>query len=241
MRVPLLAERAAMPSADLLWVERDGQTLTQRVCDSLRDAILSGRFEPGKRLVERTLCEMTGVSRTAVREALRALETEGLVVNVPNRGPTVVAIGLEEAMEIYDVRQILETRAVELFVKRMTEEELKALSEAMTEMERAYEARDFERIHAEKRQFYAILVNGCGNRTVARMLGQLHAKIAVLRNMTMAQESRTRSAIAEMRVIFDAIKERDVRLAKRACWRHVEAAATVALEALRHCEDIPSS
>jgi DNA-binding GntR family transcriptional regulator len=224
-------EVASTVHADTMLVDRD-KTLTQKVGEGLRHAILSGRLEPGQRLIERNLCEMTGVSRTAVREALRALETEGLVINVPNRGPMVVSISVQEAREIYDVREILETRAVELFMKNMNDDDLAKLSEAMAKMERACKARDFELMNMEKDGFYAIIVEICGNRLIRRVLSQVHGQIAVLRNMTMAQEDRPPLAFAEVKEIYVAILARNAKAAKRACRRHVENAAQVAIDSL---------
>jgi DNA-binding GntR family transcriptional regulator len=214
-----------------LLVDRD-KTLTQKVVEGLRHAILSGRLKPGQRLIERELCEMTGVSRTAVREALRSLETEGLVVNVPNRGPMVVSITVDEAKEIYDVREILETRAVELFMKNMSEENLSKLSEIMTKMSRACKAGNFDLMNEEKDKFYSLILDICGNRFIRRVLGQVHAQIAVLRNMTMAQEDRPPRAFAEVKEMYDAIVARNAKAARQACRRHVQNAAETAINSL---------
>jgi DNA-binding GntR family transcriptional regulator len=78
-----------VPSATDMRVVRNTVTLRQQVLEVLRSAILNFQFKPGDRLIERELCEMTGVSRTSVREALRHLESEGLVQNLPNKGPMV--------------------------------------------------------------------------------------------------------------------------------------------------------
>jgi GntR family transcriptional regulator, trigonelline degradation regulator len=214
-----------------LLVDRD-KTLTQKVVEGLRHAILSGRLKPGQRLIERELCEMTGVSRTAVREALRSLETEGLVVNVPNRGPMVVSITVDEAKEIYDVREILETRAVELFMKNMSEENLSKLSEIMTKMSRACKAGNYDLMNEEKDKFYSLILDICGNRFIRRVLGQVHAQIAVLRNMTMAQEDRPPRAFAEVKEMYDAIAARNAKAARQACRRHVQNAAETAINSL---------
>ena len=84
-----------------LRIKRQTTTLRQQVLEALRNAILDFQFKPGDRLVERELCAMTGVSRTSVREALRHLESEGLVENVANRGPTVATLTVEDARQIY--------------------------------------------------------------------------------------------------------------------------------------------
>jgi GntR family transcriptional regulator, trigonelline degradation regulator len=225
-------ETRTLPAKDALRVERNSQTLTQQVVEGLRNAIRSGRFEPGQRLVERRLCDMTGVSRTAVREALRSLETQGLVVNAPNRGPTVAAVALDEAIEIYEVREMLETRAVELFMKRMTGADLALLHEVMLAMENALAMNDVDAVNDEKQRFYNLIITGSGNRLIGRILDQLYGKIALLRNVTMNQDNRIGAAVSELRAMFDAINARDVKAARRACQRHVEAAASVACAAL---------
>ena len=79
----------------------------QQVEDGLRDAIVSGRFAPGEHLPDRALCELFGTSRSVVREAVRLLEAEGLIIVHPNRGPFVATMSVAEATEIYEVRAAL--------------------------------------------------------------------------------------------------------------------------------------
>ena len=86
----------------------DVPTVRAMVAQKLREAIMSGTLKPGQRLVERELCEMTGVSRPSIREALRLLEADGLVNTVPHRGPVVSTISLEEAKQLYAARAVLE-------------------------------------------------------------------------------------------------------------------------------------
>jgi DNA-binding GntR family transcriptional regulator len=96
-------------------VNRPAATLRHSVTESIRQAIALGRLPPGARMPERDLCEMTGVSRTLVREALRQLESEGLVEVIPHKGPVVTIITPEQAVGIYQVREVLEGLAAELF------------------------------------------------------------------------------------------------------------------------------
>ena len=87
------------------------KTVQQITVEKLRGAILSGMFKPGERLLEAQLCEMLGVSRPSVREALRSLEAERLVTLVPNKGPHIPIVTWEQATEIYQVRALLESEA----------------------------------------------------------------------------------------------------------------------------------
>lgn len=217
-----------------LRIDREEQSLTNKVGAALRKAIIDGEFEPGQRLVERTLCDLTGVSRTAIREALRTLEAEGLVVNVANHGPTVATITREQAEQIYTVREVLEVKAVELFLRRMQEDDLKALQATVEAMEQAYAARDIASVNTAKREFYDLLIRRCGNEIIQQVLAQLFAKIAILRQMTMGQSNRTVEAIGELRAVYEAIASRDEAAARKASLRHVKAAANVALSTLRN-------
>src|ERR1700742_2007746 len=90
---------------------QDVPTVRAIVAQKLREAIMSGTLKPGQRLVERELCEMMGVSRPSIREALRLLEADGLVNTVPHRGPMVSTISLEEARHLYAPRAVLEGSA----------------------------------------------------------------------------------------------------------------------------------
>src|SRR6476659_10558695 len=84
----------------------DVPTVRSMVAQKLREAIMSGKLKPGQRLVERELCEMTGVSRPSIREALRLLEADGLVRTVPHRGPLGSTISLDDAKQLYAARAI---------------------------------------------------------------------------------------------------------------------------------------
>jgi len=84
-----------------LEVQKLAAPLRQQVLDGLRQAIIDGRLVPGARLIERELTEMMGVSRTVIREALRQLESEGLIAIIPNKGPVVRELTLAEARDLY--------------------------------------------------------------------------------------------------------------------------------------------
>src|SRR5215471_4456604 len=106
-----------MPNTSELAVARDVLTLRELTTAKLRDAILSLHFKPGQHLVERELCEQTGVSRTSVREALRQLEAERLVERRASRGLFVASVTAEEARQIYEVRAALEPEMARLFAE----------------------------------------------------------------------------------------------------------------------------
>src|SRR5215467_12043249 len=118
-------------------------SLRERVTQVLREAILNLHFEPGEKLVERRLCEETGVSRSCVREALRHLEAEGLVKRTPTRGMYVSQIGASEARQIYEVRIVLESAMTRQFVERASDKQLAALTAAFNRVEATSTGKDY--------------------------------------------------------------------------------------------------
>ena len=205
--------------------------------DRLREAICSGHFKPGERLIERQLCEMIDVSRTSVREALRQLEAEGLVTSVPHRGPVVSTISVDEAQQLYSVRALLEGFAGQGFAEQGSDADIAALGAAVAHLE-AVVARGGDRreLVEAKTAFYAVLMQGA-NMFVRQMLGMMHNRINMLRSTSMTQEGRLVRSLAEIREIHRAISARDGEAAREACVYHVQAAAEVALEVLARCHE----
>lgn len=223
--------RAGRTAASLR-VDAVAAPLRQQVHDNLLNAIIEGQFKPGQRLIERELCEMTGVSRTAIREALRQLEAEGLVVNIANRGPMVAEITVEEARDIYQVRSVMEGLAGRLFAQQATKAQLKELQATVADLEQAYRKGDVKDILRLKDRFYGILLDGAGNSVVRSMLQMIHARANVLRSYSLAQADRRAESLKEIERIVEALEARDTEAAWRACVDHVERAASVALKAI---------
>jgi len=204
--------------------------LRREIESRLRAAITQGRFHAGQRLIERELCEMLGVSRPSLREALRQLEAEELVTLVPNRGPMVSDISIDEAREIYEMRATLEGLAARLFTRRAGAADVTALRNALRDLKKAAATRSSERLLDLKTKYYEVLLNGCGNRIIRRELLQLHNRIRLLRATTLA--GRTKAAIAEISRIIGCIENKDEEGACLASVEHIERAAQWALSSL---------
>ena len=215
-----------------LRIKRQTTTLRQQVLEALRNAILDFQFKPGDRLVERELCEMTGVSRTSVREALRHLESAGLVENVANRGPTVATLTVEDARQIYEVRSALEALAGALFAERASEAQRQALVAATRKLEDAFASGERRRIRQQTSRYYDVLLEGSGNKFVGDMIRGLQARVMFLRSTSMSHPGRAPASLAEMQRITKAIQKRDPKAAHEACRVHIEAARDAALAML---------
>jgi DNA-binding GntR family transcriptional regulator len=207
----------------------DVPTVRSMVAQKLRNAIMSGTFKPGQRLVERELCEMTGVSRPSIREALRLLEADGLVTTIPHRGPVVSTISLEEAKQLYAARAVLEGFAGRECARLHDPAIARRIGDALARLKAASAASDLVATLEAKTEFYAAIITGCGNTFVERMLRPLHDRITLLRITSMSQPKRINKSLREVTAIWRAIQSGDQDLAERCCVDHVKAAAVAAL------------
>jgi len=174
--------------------------------------------------------ELTGASRTSVREALRELAAEGLVTAIPNKGTVVASVSAEEARQLYEVRSVLEGLAGRLFVQNATAAQRKALIRAMERIERR--AAKGAPILAAKDAFYEVLFEGGGNGALRSVVGTLHARVSVLRSLSMSIPGRVEHSLKELRAIVDAVVANDADAAAAACAWHVKEAGRAGLLAL---------
>lgn len=199
----------------------------EEVLRKLREAIVTQRLRPGARLVERELCELTRTSRTSVREALRQLESEGLVRSSP-RGVSVARVSAAEAASLYEARSALEGAAAALCAQRADAQQLQDLQQAFAGLQAAGE--DTQAALAAKDRFYAAMFDGARSPVIAEMLGSIHARVSVLRAASMTRLGRPAEAVRELGEIVEAIAQKDPAAASVAARRHIENAAA-ALEA----------
>ena len=213
-------------------------SLRHRVAETLREAIAMGRFRMGDRLLERELCELTGVSRTCVREALRQLESEGLVTSIPNRGPIVTPIGIAEGRDIYDLRIVLEGLAAKLFATRATPQELDEIAATVAELDVIASAPEFDAqaFLAAKDRFYAQLRTGSRNEPLALQLRSLLMRMRQLRSAALTDPTRPRTCMVEVHAILAALRARDEEAAWSSCTMHVRRSAQAALAGLERAE-----
>ena len=217
---------------DSLLVRRESSTLRQQATDILRQAIIDQRFPPGKHLVERELCELLGVSRTSVREALRHLESENLIRMVPHKGPVVAELTAMDARNIYEVRAALEGLAGELFAKYATDDQVGQLCQIATEIGVKARSGDFEEILKIKTRFYDVIFAGAQNDMLASMIHSLNTRVWWLRRMSLMSPDRGDKMMVEVEEIVDAARSRDPVKMKNACMQHVRSASAVVLPML---------
>lgn len=210
-------------------VEVVAAPVRQQVIKALHHAITTGALRPGQRLIEKELCELMGVSRPPVREALRHLESEGLVVSLPKRGPVVAQLSREDVANIYQVRGALEALAAKLCAERATDQQIAELGRSVKDLVEAIRASDLDRTMEAKDRFYAILIDGSGNPLVASILRTMKARIQMLRRISLSSPDRSPETIREIQLVLAAIEARDGDAAFARSWDHINKAAETAL------------
>ena len=214
-------------------VTRVAAPLRMQVVEQLRGMIVGGDFAPGDRLVEAPLCETFGVSRTVVREAIRQLESEGLITIIANHGPVVTELSAADTQALYEVRMSLEGLAGMLFTQRASEEQRAELVAALDGVAAAFEEPNLRARLAAKDRFYDVLVEGAGNAMVRQMLRGIHARVQLLRGLSLQAPGRADASLAELRRIVEAATASDAEGARAACEDHVREAGRLVMETLR--------
>ena len=200
-------------------IQRTAAPLRQQVLERVRAAIIGGQLAPGQRLIERELTEMTGVSRTVVREVLRQLESEGLVAIIPHKGPVVRELSAGEARDLYTIRGALEGIAARLFVEHAAAPAVKELAAALDVVVDAYRDGDAEKILNTKNAFYEVLFTGAASDVLSDMLATLHARIWRWRALGLSHPARSArrpgESIKGLKAIVAAIKRKDAAAAEQ--------------------------
>jgi len=211
--------------------------LREMALERMRHAILNFTYRPGDRLVERSLCERLGVSRTVVREVLRYLEAEGLVEVVPHHGPAVARPDPGQAAEIYEIRALLEADAARACATKATPDHIARMLTAIDRNEAAFALGDSGDVLKGTYDFYETLFECAQKRVAWGIVKPLNARINHLRAMTISTPARGMAAIAEMRRIVAAIDKGDADAAYAASMDHVRVAAGLAQVALKTMEE----
>ncbi|OYD36616.1 GntR family transcriptional regulator [Acinetobacter baumannii] len=195
----------------------------------MRNAIITGYFPSGKRLVERTLCEELGVSRSVVREVIRYLEAEGLVEILPNKGPIVSLLNWDIASQIYEIRLLLEQSAVVDCTKNLDEKTAEKLKLLLEDLKAAFAADDINLIIATSTRLYETIFTTANHHIAWEVVQRLNGRISRLRAMTMKSTKREISGYQRIKNMCEAIYlHKDPEKAKQAVAEHIAEAAAVA-------------
>ena len=212
------------------------QTLRDIVQERLREAIIEGHFKPGERLVERPLCDQLGVSRTVIRETIRYLEAEGLVVILPNKGPIVAPMNWKDAQQIYDIRLLLETSAAVDCAKNTSPELAAHLKLALAELEAAFADGTPKVLFKATTGFYKVIFEEASHLIAWEIVQRLNGRISRLRVMTLSTSDRHVSGHSHMKAICNAIIKGDIKATRAAVKAHLTDASSIAKRLLESSE-----
>lgn len=192
------------------------------VFNTLRQAILKGELEPGERLMEIQLADRLGVSRTPIREAIRKLELEGLVLMIPRKGAEVAKISEKSLRDVLEVRRSLEELAIELACQRMTEEEIQELQEAQEAFRKAVASGDAMNIAETDEHYHDIIYDGTGNSRLVQILNNLREQMYRYRLEYIKDADKRQILLVEHDHILKAVQGRHVAEAKAAIREHID-------------------
>jgi DNA-binding GntR family transcriptional regulator len=199
----------------------DQSSLRSMAFNRLMDDILNGNYRAGEGLVETKLAKQLGVSRTPIREAIKQLELEGLVVSLPNRRVVVKGVTDKDIDDIYTIRRRLEGLAARWAVFNITDEEFEELNNAMDLMEFYTEKEELDQVQELDAKFHSIIFRASRSKPLMFVLTNFHQYIKRARGESLAVPGRLPKALEEHRAILKAIEIRDPDAAERAMKNHV--------------------
>lgn len=192
------------------------------VFNTLRNAILKGELKPGERLMEIQLAQRLGVSRTPVREAMRKLELEGLVLMIPRRGAVVAEITVEDLEDVLEVRAALEELAIRRACIHITEEQLCELKNAAAAFKNGLENNDLLICVEADMDFHEIIYQAAQNKRLLQMLLNLREQMYRYRLEYLKDRRMHKMLVEEHETIRHALKKHDVEKAGKAMRIHIE-------------------
>lgn len=192
------------------------------VFKTLRQAILKGELEPGERLMEIQLADRLGVSRTPIREAIRKLELEGLVLMIPRKGAEVAKISEKSLRDVLEIRRALDALAIELCIERMTDEDIQNLADAQEAFRKSVDSNEAMVIAENDEHFHDVIYNSTNNPRLVQMLNNLREQMYRYRLEYIKDSEKRQILVNEHDWILKAIRERNVAEAKTAIRQHVD-------------------
>ena len=200
---------------------------------TLRQAILRGELKPGERLMEIHLANRLGVSRTPIREAIRKLELEGLVIMIPRRGAEVAKITEKSLKDVLEVRRALDALSVELACVRITRDAIEELREAMEECGEAMKTGDAAVIAKADVRFHDIIIAAAGNERLTSLINNLAEQMYRYRFEYIKDATNHDKIMEEHRAIYESIAAKNAQQAARAVTRHIDSQEQSIVDMLR--------
>lgn len=203
------------------------------VFNTLRQAILRGELKPGERLMEIQLANKLGVSRTPIREAIRKLELEGLVLMIPRKGAEVAEITEKSLRDVLEVRRALEELAVQLVCEKITEEEIEELKAAAREFENVLKDGDITKIAEADVRFHDVIYMATDNQKLIQLLNNLREQMYRFRVEYLKREEVRPQLLAEHEEIIATIERREKATATKVVCEHIDNQVEAVIDIIR--------
>jgi DNA-binding GntR family transcriptional regulator len=220
-----------LPMADIIPLR--SPVLHEQVARKLRTLLVEGRIPAGAKLNERELAERLQVSRTPLREAIRQLAAEGLVVLLPHRGAVAIQLDEREVAHSFELMAALEGLSGELAAQRIEEPELQAIRALHFEMMAAFTRRDLSAYYRLNAQIHAAINAAAKNPVLARTYTQTNARVQALRFRSNQDERKWKRAVKEHSQMIDALAAHDAPALRALLITHVNHKRDVVLEMMR--------
>lgn len=208
------------------------------VFENIRTAIMEGTLRPGERLMEIQLAEQLGVSRTPVREAIRKLELEGLVIMLPRKGAYVASISKKDLVDILELRVGLEGMAAYYAAERISEDEIKELENISKVLEDYIKKNDLENMLKEDENFHNFIFEATGNARLKSTMLSIWEPVYRFRLKYMSDYSLAVNIIEEHNKIMEALKKGEADLAEKLAKEHIEKSEQFMVEELMQDETV---
>ena len=203
------------------------------VFNTLRQAILYGKLQPGERLMEITLANQLGVSRTPVREAIRKLEIEGLVLMIPRKGAQVAPITEKDLSDVLEVRLGLEELAMHYACERVDDEQLEQISVAQKGFEESLKTSDLAHLAKADEEFHELIYQATGNRRLIQMINNLREQMYRYRIEYLKDLNVGEALNEEHKELYSALKSRDADRALSCMKTHIKNQQQAIIRGLR--------
>ncbi len=196
----------------------------------LKNAILTYQLSPDEAISEMAISKELNISRTPVREAMRELEIEGLIVSYPSRGSFVASLTPYDVEEIYELRCLLEVWALKRSITRITEEELDEVEKMLKE---TVENLDWAGLHKADRRLHGLIVEKSGSKRLVTFVNTLNSQIERVRRISAKEQGRSIRSYKEHMQIIDCIRQRDLERCESILEEHLHSVANSAIEVVK--------
>lgn len=211
--------------------------LSEDIAESIKTAIIKGKFKPGEKISEGELAESMGISRTPLREAFRKLENEGFIQIIPRKGTVVTGIDAEEAINLYEIKSTLEGLAARLAASNMKEKDIDKLEKINDELKELIDKNDLESFYRVHTRFHEGFVRLCGNKRLIQMISNLNDHFNRFGIISLTLPGQFENAIWQHTQIIESFRSGDQNLVEKSVKTNVMTGGRVLVDHLTKTQE----